>query len=584
MIFFSTFQQINVMSTTQHMQNKAGTRVGLAVDEGKLNLKGGKHTWTKIPIVDESDETNSIDSWEESDDEEEHVPGGGTPFQDAYEVEQLEELRKEQAAKEAKLLEQKQKAEANRQKQLRKTSTPTQNKDELDFGSYGYIQSLFGFNFNKQMSKCSFYKTAAVTEQKHLTDLLTNIRDMYFDVCDNLKSKLDELVYTGGGEGDMALENDYISKANKAFKTQLDTMLQSTSQQNLLIRWNQSIIEFIEHGEVDNSYPDGPFNGQEETKPQVVNERTQAFNLLEQQKQIDPSLLTCTRVCNEFKTGQKCTHPKCTFAHSFDQLKPKTCVFGELCNKQHNRANPCECAHPVDGVLETKEQVVARLNLVKPLPEFIAPNSTVCKPCKPTQPNKSSTLVPAQVSKANRQKDYASEKTKIVERLAQMELRSQQRQQQPHTQQQMTPPVQQPMQPFQQQMTPPVQQAMQSFQQQPQTQQMAQPVQQQPTWNYQLFGQQPPMQHTMSKSMQQALFRQDPAIMNTPQPVPQPFQQGFQQPLKDPAIMNTPKPMVQATQQMTRQNIECSPQQAIQFIQMMQQSGMDSSGFNFKIV
>ena len=55
--FFSTFQQISVMSTTQHMQNKAGTRVGLAVDEGKLNLKGGKHTWTKIPIVDESDET-----------------------------------------------------------------------------------------------------------------------------------------------------------------------------------------------------------------------------------------------------------------------------------------------------------------------------------------------------------------------------------------------------------------------------------------------------------------------------------------------------------------------------------------------
>ena len=78
MIFFSTFQQISVMSTTQHMQNKAGTRVGLSVDEGKLKLKGGKHTWTKIPIVDESDETNSIDSWEESDDEEEHVPGGGT--------------------------------------------------------------------------------------------------------------------------------------------------------------------------------------------------------------------------------------------------------------------------------------------------------------------------------------------------------------------------------------------------------------------------------------------------------------------------------------------------------------------------
>ena len=256
-------------------------------------------------------------------------------------------------------------------------------------------------------------------------------------------------------------------------------MLQSTSQQNLLIRWNQSIIEFIEHGEVDNSYPDGPFNGQEETKLQVVNERTQAFNLLEQQKQIDPSLLACTRVCNEFKTGQKCTHPKCTFAHSFAQLKPKTCVFGELCNKQHNRANPCECAHPVDGVLETKEQVVARLNLVKPLPEFIAPNLKFANHAN--QHNQTNHLLWYRSGfKSKPTKGLCFEKQRS-ERLAQMELRSQQRQQQPHTQQQMTPPVQQPMQPFQQQMTPPVQQAMQSFQQQPQTQQMAQPVQQQPT-------------------------------------------------------------------------------------------------------
>ena len=131
------------MATTQYMQNKGGNRAGLAVDEGKLKLEGGKYIHQHIPITDDLDETDSIGSWEDDFEEEERVPGGGTPAQIAADQEeqeiaqQLAEIRKEQEAKEAKLLEQKKKAEANRQKQIRNTPTkPVQEQDELDFGSY----------------------------------------------------------------------------------------------------------------------------------------------------------------------------------------------------------------------------------------------------------------------------------------------------------------------------------------------------------------------------------------------------------------------------------------------------------------
>ena len=95
MIFFSTFQQINVMSTTQHMQNKAGIQAGLSVDEVKLNFEGGKQ-YT-------NDDVESVDSWEDdASDEDDRVPGGGTPAQIAADAEeqefaaQLEAIKKEQ--------------------------------------------------------------------------------------------------------------------------------------------------------------------------------------------------------------------------------------------------------------------------------------------------------------------------------------------------------------------------------------------------------------------------------------------------------------------------------------------------------
>ena len=31
--------------------------------------------------------------------------------------------------------------------------------------------------------------------------------------------------------------------------------------------------------------------------------------------------LTNTRICREYKTGIPCTHPKCTFAHSFEKFR-----------------------------------------------------------------------------------------------------------------------------------------------------------------------------------------------------------------------------------------------------------------------
>ena len=95
---------------TSMQNNKAGNRVGQAVDDGKLKLKGGKNE-------DGWDAESDTDSWadEYSDDEDDGVPGGGTPAQiaadeeDLFVAQQLAELRKEQDAKEALLLKQKQK-------------------------------------------------------------------------------------------------------------------------------------------------------------------------------------------------------------------------------------------------------------------------------------------------------------------------------------------------------------------------------------------------------------------------------------------------------------------------------------------
>ena len=104
--------------------------------------------------------------------------------------------------------------------------TPVPEED-LDFGSYGYIKSMFGFNFKKQLSKCAFYKSSNVADQKAMADLLENITKVYFAISEKLALKLNELKWNGGDMGDDAAKRTYIEDASRKFKNRMATILQS---------------------------------------------------------------------------------------------------------------------------------------------------------------------------------------------------------------------------------------------------------------------------------------------------------------------------------------------------------------------
>ena len=404
MIFFSTFQQINVMSTTQHMQNKAGIQAGLSVDEVKLNFEGGKQ-YT-------NDDVESVDSWEDdaSDDEDDRVPGGGTPAQIAADAEeqefalQLEAIKKEQE-KLKKAFDKKQKAvQQNRSRQL---NTPIKDdQTDLDFGTYDFVRSLFDFNFGKELSKSNFYKSANVADQKAMADLLEKLRDLWFTFNSKLHDKLDAFHWEGGGEGDVAVRKKTIEDTNRLFKNRIGTILQSPAHQNLLFQLDKSTKELIESRnkkpevkqEVISNNADSP-KVQDVQEVQEVDlekiERVNAFQQLAKQKQtVDKTQLKCTRVCNEFKTGCLCQVPFCTYAHSKQELRPKRCYFAGSCNKMNRESDPCECSHPIDGTdeWETTEMVVARLKLAKPLPEVSQKQVIVNKPKSRQESNEVATL------------------------------------------------------------------------------------------------------------------------------------------------------------------------------------------------
>lgn len=79
-----------------------------------------------------------------------------------------------------------------------------------------------------------------------------------------------------------------------------------------------------------------------------------------------------SRICKSFLTGTACPHEskgkQCNFAHTIQELDHglKNCNWGHRCFRKKGE-NPCCCRHPVGTGFETVEQVIARMNLQKPL-------------------------------------------------------------------------------------------------------------------------------------------------------------------------------------------------------------------------
>ena len=117
---------------------------------------------------------------------------------------------------------------------------------------------------------------------------------------------------------------------------------------------------------------------------EVRSERECGFDLMAQARQqahINPTAFTCSRPCEEFKTGKSCRHraagKRCNWGHCIAHLKPRECAWPTSCKKMHNKTGACECAHVIDGVLETAQDVMNRLYKCGTLKKMLPPTEHI---------------------------------------------------------------------------------------------------------------------------------------------------------------------------------------------------------------
>ena len=372
------------MSTTQRMQNKAGTRVGLSVDEGKLKLKGGTSQWENENLEKNSDGPRG---------------GGITPGRTQQTVSE-QEMDEQEFNRQMAELEQKRQELYNKyksqtsgkstpfdqsnvdQEKVDQSPGPPLDKRDLNFGSYWYVLKLINCS-KKDLSKAKYYVNSSLSNRETMRNLLEATREIYDQICDKLNDQIGEIKWQGSCEDDLVLEKQYINEATAQLNKALKQLLPLEKELEILQKWQLSVKDYFENKQSGLDLANNMMSTKSRAADPTLehqasedDERTLAFQAMKAQQDINPSELKCTRVCNQFKTGVPCTHPNCTFAHYLCDLKPKPCIYAKCgCNREHNG---CEFAHitkriPKAGggetlVYETALEVTNRLNLKKQIP------------------------------------------------------------------------------------------------------------------------------------------------------------------------------------------------------------------------
>ena len=392
------------------------------------------------------------------------------------------------------------------------------NTQDLNFGPHASILSLIEAT-DQQLQKSEFFVQQSKDTQSKLLPIVQTLRKIHVSICTKLTEKMTDDPYITAkniAAGSKSLQKQ-ITKATKDFEQTIK-------------EWSESSLK---PGE---TYP-------EETDIKVHDEET-----------VKPDL-TCTRICNEFKTGIPCTHHKCTFSHSFATFSPIQCKHDGSCA----RLKSCECRHTMicqatgNKSLETPEQVVSRLNLVKPFPQN-------------DQPKIVQSSVPVFNAKASRDQQRQNYK-KHQAQLKALDER-----------QKLLTRVNNPV-------TKKSTYVEKTIQPQPQsTVHIVQPMMQQPMMQQTVQPQQPsPAVSVMSGT---TMVEQIPHL-SLPETVSEIDKRirdavaaenySLAQTLKDKkTVMQESKPM--------QNRIQCSASQAIEIMKMMTQSGMSTQNMNFQIV
>ena len=213
-------------------------------------------------------------------------------------------------------------------------------KQEFDFGKFAYLLVFINSTIS-QIQRTEYYKAQDEPTQDKLMTLIETIRNVHLQICTKLTTRITQCS-SDSPEYQEHVKTNCV-QGSKALIKKLDKIITDQSLEDFSKEFSTHTVKVVN------------------TTEQITTE--QINTVIEND-------LTGTRICMQFTKGRPCTHHACKFAHSFQTFKPRVCVNDGSCN----RLATCECCHTLtnkmtgETVLETPEQIVARIKIVKEFP------------------------------------------------------------------------------------------------------------------------------------------------------------------------------------------------------------------------
>ena len=415
----------------KNMTGPVGSAVNLNIEvtqvsEGNVNIETPVSDWEDE--YDEEVDSVSDDISNEWDNEEADVEA------------QMAEVRAAAAKVAAAKAAVEEKQQNNHAKQVNKNAKKYAGKPKLDLGKYTWLYTLTNATDGKIAADAVFARFGIAT-QKRIMALVVQSRDAIDHRSGKVHEKVSALAWDGGGQGDES-ELQIVRAQSKKLIARLDEIWrtgtgeassvsesmapkpaapkaveqpveQSTKPVEPVAKRVQQPVEQItkpvepvtkpveQSVEDDESWTTvqrkkaiaanikamigiGEVENCESPIQEVRSERECGFDLMAQARQqahINPTAFTCSRPCEEFKTGKPCRHraagKRCNWGHCIAHLKPRECAWPTSCKKMHNKTGACECAHVIDGVLETGQDVMNRLYKCGTLKKMLPPTEHI---------------------------------------------------------------------------------------------------------------------------------------------------------------------------------------------------------------
>lgn len=411
MIFLPTNGEI--IGMMQEIINNGGNMeaagsAGVAVNSKNIGVMSASESKNMYEVQTAMSDDDAVSDWELEEEESSPVSMKAAAEWDeemALEEEQMAAVRKAQAKALAAREEIERKQKANHDKQMKQNVKRASSKPKLEMGNFAWLTPLVTAQDSK-ITQDSVFRGFSKVIQARVMELVSQSRETINIRTEKAELKISAIGYDGGGEGDDT-EGQIITSQSKKMVERLAMTWRTTMSEAKEVAASLTMTPVVKVAPVESpvakaatpvekpvQMPESPVKSKElaaeimegfvvksQYSPSVCGcERDEGFDIMAKAKaqaKSNPAAFTCSRPCEEFKTGRPCRHRAagrvCNWGHALDNFVPKKCAWPTSCNKWQKKSGACECAHVIDGVLETPRQVMERLlstqTLKKPLPE-----------------------------------------------------------------------------------------------------------------------------------------------------------------------------------------------------------------------